>query len=133
MKEVYRSPPFNLDGYIAYTVRYEDNSRRTTLQHRETMEQHLGRKLLAEEHVHHLNEKRADNRLENLKVLSREEHGRLHHKKGETMTLLVCVECDDLFEVKLKHEKFRVKANRGGPYCGRSCAGKANQRLGTRC
>lgn len=47
-------------------------------EHRWIMEQHLGRKLLTSEHVHHINGKKADNRLENLIVLTASEHHKDH-------------------------------------------------------
>ena len=50
------------------------------LEHRVIMEQHLGRKLESGECVHHINENKTDNRLENLVVLSRSEHQKLHLK-----------------------------------------------------
>ncbi len=62
------------------TYRYKTVKRdgKTKLLHRHIAEQKLGRPLGADEHVHHGNEKRWDNRPENLEVLSAAEHQRLH-------------------------------------------------------
>jgi hypothetical protein len=50
---------------------------RQVREHRYLMETHLGRKLLPDEHVHHINGDSFDNRLENLQVLTNAEHQRL--------------------------------------------------------
>lgn len=52
------------------------------LEHRYIMEQYIGRKLDRKEHVHHINENKLDNRIENLKLLSIVDHFKLHYPKG---------------------------------------------------
>jgi len=46
-------------------------------EHRVVMEEFLGRPLQANEHVHHINEQKDDNRLENLVVMDQNDHARL--------------------------------------------------------
>ena len=46
------------------------------------MELHIGRKLKPDEIVHHINEKRNDNEITNLHLLSKSEHCSLHAKKN---------------------------------------------------
>lgn len=68
---------------------------KTYLYHRYLMAQHLGRELRADEHVHHKNEDRYDNRLENLEVKPAAMHIAEHKTKHPKTKL--CVVCGEFF------------------------------------
>lgn len=60
-------------GYIARRI-----NGKLKYQHRLVMEEFLGRELREDEHVHHKNGIKTDNRLENLEVIESSEHHRQH-------------------------------------------------------
>lgn len=74
------------DGYVTVVVpdgttgakrangRPGTNTSDVMLEHRWVMQQHLGRPLTKDEDVHHINGKKDDNRLENLKLVSHWQH-----------------------------------------------------------
>lgn len=71
------------DGYIQIRMKDHPNADGCgyVYEHRYVMEQHLGRYLRSDEHVHHINENKKDNRIENLQILTNSEHAKLHAKK----------------------------------------------------
>ena len=62
------------------------------MQHRYVMEQHLGRKLEAHELVHHRNEDKTDNKIENLYLWNFPDH--TSHHRGHRMPCIVCGQDD---------------------------------------
>lgn len=49
-------------------------------EHRLVVEENIGRYLITDEHIHHINGIKTDNRIENLQILSNSDHVKLHHK-----------------------------------------------------
>lgn len=102
------------------------------LHHRIVMENHLNRLLTQDEIVHHINEIKKDNRVENLQVMSRSEHGKLHapeRKKLVHGTLTAfryckCILCKKAMSkysriYMKKHNNIKVKSSNPCVICGK--------------
>ena len=90
------------------------------LHHRVVIENHLGRLLTKDEIVHHKDEDKKNNSIDNLEVMDKREHARMHNKTGRTCIELECAHCG----VKFQREKRLIK---GKGLCSRRCNGLYNR------
>jgi len=100
-------PNTNKNGYIS--------------EHRFVMSQYLDRPLNPDEVIHHINGNKADNRIENLVIITRAKHV-LEHHIGENHphwkgggAILKCLQCGREFAVKDHNRVDKAK------YCSHTC------------
>jgi HNH endonuclease len=65
--------------YVKTHSQFSEPSGGYELKHRVVMRKHIGRELSSLEHVHHINENKTDNRIENLRIVSPSEHASIHY------------------------------------------------------
>lgn len=98
------------------------------LEHRVVVENHLGRTLQDDEVVHHINEDTKDNRIQNLEVMKREDHARLHQMDhGRKMVELRCPSCSLIFVREHNHTHLSKKSKY--TCCSNSCRGKFSRSI----
>lgn len=117
--------PYTRNDGRKHVIHYDGKTRRTQSYPRYLMEQHLDRELEQWEHVDHVNNDPTDDRIENLQLLTQQDNNkksRVYKEYGD----FVCPTCGDEFMSLMKDYRYhQVKKKKRGPYCSKSCAGKA--------
>lgn len=104
-------------GYIMISKRAE---------HVLVMEQHIGRRILPGENVHHINGIKTDNRLENLQLLTVADHLNKHRKPPDPSMKIecMCLFCHKKFFRYRCEQKAHPRA-----FCSRDCYIKGSPKL----
>ena len=83
-------PSLTTQGYKRV---WNKEKKKYELEHRVKMEEFLNRKLSIKEHVHHINGIKTDNRIENLIILTIQEHGGFHGREYFKDKKIFCSVC----------------------------------------
>jgi len=121
---------FNPD--VKVKARYENSAEYVILyledgtviaEHRYLMEKSLQRKLQYNEVVHHIDENKHNNALENLELILRGTHTKQHAKPARTVTL-TCAnpKCKKTFEKRFRVYSDGLRAGQVDFYCNKSCS-----------
>jgi hypothetical protein len=128
------SPPF--EGYRLYKVFHKneqrqyaclvkDSEERTTISYaRYLMSVSLGRLLLSDEHVDHIDNNKLNDAIENLQILTPEENMRKENSlRGVKTAVLTCPSCGKEFEREFKNTHLG-KGEGSYTACSRQCSGR---------
>lgn len=131
VKKVYGPYVSKTDNRSRLRIVFLDGSSKTVSYPKFLMENHIGRFLENNETVDHIDNDVTNNSIENLRILNRSEHVKLDIKRIGSQEF-VCEVCNITFTLsgrKLHEAKHNRLKGSKGPFCSKSCAGKASHNI----
>jgi len=125
--EIYQFVESKQDKRIRIILKHKENVRDYKLisYPKYLMECHLGRYLLENETIDHIDGDYLNNDISNLQVIDRTEHCKLDAIRNEDV-LVYCTQCGKPFiiEGSKLHSRNRKDKHQSGYFCSRKCSGK---------
>lgn len=119
--------PYTRKDGRQHVIIYENGKRRTISYPKYLLQKKLRRELDSEETCDHIDNDFTNNSFENLQILSRSENAKKAMSlRPAEMGTFSCPLCDKTFLRQMRLVKNNWKKGKSGPYCSRSCAGKAS-------
>jgi hypothetical protein len=103
------TPPLGYKGKTYIGNRY-------VFEYRLIMEKHINRLLKPYEQIHHINGNKLDDRFENLEILNKSDHQKLHGEWNKGKLNTYCAKCQKQFHVR----PCKLKQNKA-IFCSRIC------------
>jgi len=116
------------DNRLHMIITYPNRPKTTVSYPKFLMEQHLGRYFKKNETVDHIDRNPLNNDLSNLQILMRSDHAKLDVVRRKEQ-IFICPFCKKTFTLSGKNlydAQYNYERNKSGPYCSRSCSGKAS-------
>lgn len=129
VKKIYG--PYQNNGRLRGVIAFLDGSKKTISWPKFLMQEHLGRELIEPETVDHIDGNPLNNDLTNLRIKDRSTHAKDDVKKWQSK-IFDCPVCSSKFELsgtRLRNSYYNRQRGKAGPFCGRSCAGKASNQI----
>lgn len=120
-------PYYRKDGR-QHVIVISDGVRRTVSYPKFLMEQHLGRVLLDNETVDHIDRNFKNNDLENLRVVDKVTHGKEDAKRVKLVEF-ICVLCGVQASRAANQLSHNAVLGKAGPFCSKQCSGKYGAKL----
>jgi len=127
VKKIY-GPYTSKDGRQRVVIVFIDNSKKTISYPKFFMQEYIGRLIEEPETIDHIDGNPLNNTVENLRIVNRSKHVSLDVKrvKAQEFKCGVCGTNFILESSKLNDAVQNRKKGHTGPFCSRSCAGKAS-------
>src|SRR4051794_11885562 len=114
-------------GRNVVNLTWPDGKRSSMTYARFLMQEHVGRVLGDDEHVDHVDDDCTNDVLNNLQILTPSANAEKRNGPMEMVTFM-CPMCGTETTKKAREVRHNRKQGKPGPFCGRSCAGRANAR-----